>query len=123
MPSIPFWIGGRIAENDVDANGDGLVDDPDEPVAVSISDNRIVFGFSSGEGSGRAIIASNLVEGSFPPFEDVIPNDQDKKVTFDVGRLRSAIRRAAPRPIIWPTLFIPPDPPACPRASSSHTRT
>lgn len=72
-----------------------LVDDPEEPVTVSISDNRIVFGFSTGEGSGRAIIASNLVEGSFPPYEDVIPKGHDIKVGFDRDVLTSAVKRAA----------------------------
>lgn len=72
-----------------------LVDDPDEPVAVSISDNRIVFGFSAGDGTGRAIIASNLVEGSFPPYEDVIPKGHDIKVGFDRDVLSSAVKRAA----------------------------
>jgi DNA polymerase-3 subunit beta len=74
-----------------------LVDDPDEPVsvAVSISDNRIVFGFSAGDGTGRALIASNLVEGSFPPYEDVIPKGHDIKVGFDRDVLSSAVKRAA----------------------------
>jgi len=35
------------------------------------------------------------VEGAFPPFEDVIPKDQDKKVSCDTASLLSAIRRAA----------------------------
>jgi DNA polymerase-3 subunit beta len=41
------------------------------------------------------VLVSNLVEGSFPPYEDVIPKDQDKKVTFDRDVLASAVRRAA----------------------------
>jgi DNA polymerase-3 subunit beta len=35
------------------------------------------------------------VEGAFPPFEDVVPKEQDKKVSFDATILISAIRRAA----------------------------
>lgn len=72
-----------------------LVDDPDEVVTVSISDNQIVFAFSAGDGTGRALIASNLVEGSFPPYEDVIPKGHDIKVTFERDVLSSAVRRAA----------------------------
>ena len=51
--------------------------------------------FSIGEGSDAAVLSTNLVEGAFPPFEDVIPKDQDKKVTFDASELASAIRQAA----------------------------
>ena len=46
-------------------------------------------------GDARAVLASNLVEGAFPPFEDVIPKDHDKKVTFDRDVLTAAVRRAA----------------------------
>ena len=35
------------------------------------------------------------MEGKFPPFEDVIPKDQDKRCTIDREVLRSAIGRAA----------------------------
>lgn len=72
-----------------------LVDDPDEPVAVGVTDNRIVFGFSPENGGGRALLASNLIEGSFPPYQDVIPKGHDIKVVFDREVLASAVRRAA----------------------------
>ena len=70
-----------------------LMSDPDEPVRVRRDRNQIVF--QVGEGPAAPVLSSNLVEGSFPPFEDVIPKDQDKKVEFDAGELSSAVRRAA----------------------------
>jgi DNA polymerase-3 subunit beta len=72
---------------------DKLITDPDASVRVAVLENQALFGV--GEGPGEAVLSSNLVEGSFPPFEDVIPKDQDKKVTSDVEVLSSAIRRAA----------------------------
>lgn len=45
--------------------------------------------------SGQATLNSNLVEGRFPPFEDVIPKDQDKRVTFNRQTLWTAVRQAA----------------------------
>jgi DNA polymerase-3 subunit beta len=70
-----------------------LIDDPEAPVRMAIEENQVVFGV--GEEPGAAVLSSNLVEGAFPPFEDVIPKDQDKKVSFDATQLSSAIRRAA----------------------------
>jgi DNA polymerase-3 subunit beta len=67
-----------------------LLGNPDESVRVSLTDNQIVF--TLGE---SAVLASNLVEGTFPPYEDVIPKDHDKKITFDRDVLSSAVRRAA----------------------------
>ena len=70
-----------------------LMSDPDEPVSVRRDRNQILF--KVGDGPGAPVLSSNLVEGSFPPFEDVIPKDQDKRVEFDAGDLSSAVRRAA----------------------------
>ena len=67
--------------------------DPDEPVRVRRDHNQILF--QVGDGPGAPVLSSNLVEGSFPPFEDVIPKDQDKRVEFDSSELTSAVRRAA----------------------------
>ena len=38
---------------------------------------------------------TNLIEGTFPPFEDVIPKEHDRKATCDAGELVGAIRRAS----------------------------
>ncbi len=70
-----------------------LVDEADAPVKIAIESNQIRFTIGAGDES--SILVSNLVEGSFPPFEDVIPKDQDKRVTLDSGELTSAVRRAA----------------------------
>jgi DNA polymerase-3 subunit beta len=74
-----------------------LIDDPDEPVRFAVTDNQIIFSFGAGddEPEGRAVLASNLVEGTFPPYEDVIPKDQDKRVVVDRDVFSSAVRRAA----------------------------
>lgn len=70
-----------------------LLTDPDEPVAVARQDNLVIC--KVGEGADAATLVSRLVEGTFPPFEDVIPKEQDKKVVFDSSELTSAVRRAA----------------------------
>ena len=70
-----------------------LIDDPEAPVRIAVEENQILF--AVGEGADAAVLSSNLVEGAFPPFEDVIPKDQDKRVHFDSHALASAIRRAA----------------------------
>jgi DNA polymerase-3 subunit beta len=75
-----------------------LINDSDAVVRIALEENQAVFAVTSAgsdAGSENAVLSTNLVEGAFPPFEDVIPKDQDKKVTFDAGELSSAIRRAA----------------------------
>jgi DNA polymerase-3 subunit beta len=68
---------------------DKLVDDPEETIAVQIRENQVIFH------SPSATLTSNLVEGQFPPYEDVIPKDTDKKMTAATADFLSAIRRAA----------------------------
>ena len=70
-----------------------LMSEPGEPVRVASTASQTLF--RVGEGPGAPVMSTNLVEGSFPPFEDVIPKDQDKRVTFDAAELTSAVRRAA----------------------------
>jgi DNA polymerase-3 subunit beta len=73
-----------------------LVDDPEAPMRLAFDEHQILIAVGDpGAGADAAVITSNLVEGAFPPFEDVIPKEQDKKVTFDAGALERAIRRAA----------------------------
>jgi len=73
-----------------------LVDDPDATIRMAIDDNQVLFAFGGGDTPGEtAVLSSNLVEGAFPPFDDVVPKDQDKKVSFDTAALSSAVRRAA----------------------------
>jgi DNA polymerase-3 subunit beta len=68
---------------------DKLIDDPEETIAVQIRENQVIFH------SPSATLTSNLVEGQFPPYEDVIPKDCDKMMTAATADFLSAIRRAA----------------------------
>lgn len=73
-----------------------LIDESDEVVRIAVTDSQILFAFGEGPGGEpRATLSSNLVEGAFPPYMDVIPKDQDKKASFDRDTLLSGVRRAA----------------------------
>ncbi len=72
-----------------------LTVDEEEPVHVAITDNQAVFAFGDDPTDSRAVLTTNLVEGTFPPYEDVIPRDLDIKVTFNRDTLASAVKRAA----------------------------
>ncbi|HYE02175.1 MAG TPA: DNA polymerase III subunit beta [Phycisphaerales bacterium] len=77
-----------------------LVYEDEAPVRIAITESRVYFAFDhpGAEGkneSPRALLSSSLVEGSFPPYEDVIPKDQDKRIVADREDLSSAVRKAA----------------------------
>ncbi len=83
-----------------------LVRDGEEPVRMAIGESRVFFAFGGTEpeegkkgkggagGHPRAILSSTLVEGTFPPYEDVIPRENDKKITAGREELTSAVRKA-----------------------------
>ena len=88
-----------------------LVRDGEESVRMAIGESRVFFAFggadtdaaaegkkgkggSGGGGHPRAILSSALVEGTFPPYEDVIPRENDKKITAGRDELSSAVRKA-----------------------------
>ncbi len=72
-----------------------LMDNAGADLEVAITENQAFFRLKGAEEGGETMLVSNLVEGTFPPYEDVIPKDQDKKATFAVEVLSSAVRRAA----------------------------
>ncbi len=65
-----------------------LVEDSDQALRVRMIDNQVLFE------TDQAMLASNLVEGSFPPYKDVIPKDCDRSASLDTVVLASAVRRA-----------------------------
>lgn len=68
---------------------DKLVDDPEEMVKFQLTETQVIVHTSN------ATLTSSLVEGQFPPYEDVIPKDTDKKMTASTADFLSAIRRAS----------------------------
>ena len=68
---------------------DKLLDDAEEKVGLQIRENQIIFRTSS------ATLTSNLVEGQFPPYEDVIPKDTDKKMSAATADFLSAVKRGS----------------------------
>ncbi len=66
-----------------------LFDDAEQMVKVKTTENQILFA------ADQAILTSNLVEGNFPPYRDVIPKDGDRKATLTTDLFISAVRRAA----------------------------
>lgn len=72
-----------------------FIREPEQAVRVAITPNQILLAFGDEGDAARCVLASNLVEGAFPPYDDVIPKEQDKKATFDRETLASGVRRAA----------------------------
>lgn len=68
---------------------DKLVSDPEEQVQFQVRENQVIIH------TPRSTLTSNLVEGQFPPYEDVIPKDTDKKMAAATADFLSAIKRAA----------------------------
>ena len=60
-----------------------------ENVAIKFVDNQVLLSCAN------VVISSNLVEGNFPRYEDIIPSDYDKKLTLPTEGALSGVRRAA----------------------------
>jgi DNA polymerase-3 subunit beta len=60
-----------------------------EKVAIKFIDNQVMIKCSN------IVMASNLVEGNFPKYEDIIPKDYDKRMNLPTEGVLSAVRRAA----------------------------
>jgi DNA polymerase-3 subunit beta len=72
-----------------------LLTDPEQMVALQFKDNKLFVQVTADGGGVTATMSTALVEGTFPPYGDVIPKDCDKKVLLNRDRFLSAVRRAA----------------------------
>jgi DNA polymerase III subunit beta len=72
---------------------------PEGIVKIIITDNRAFFAFyeegAKDNATPLALVSTVLVEGAFPPYEDVIPKDQDKKISAGKAELAEAMRSAS----------------------------
>ncbi len=60
----------------------------DEVIDLSMKDNQLAAR------TGTAVVVSRLVEGTFPKFEEVIPENCERKAIFNREELISAVRKA-----------------------------
>jgi DNA polymerase-3 subunit beta len=68
---------------------DKIGGDDKEAVAVKLLDNQMLISCAN------VVISSNLVEGNFPKYEDIIPKDYEKKLKLSTEAALSAVRRAS----------------------------
>jgi DNA polymerase-3 subunit beta len=61
----------------------------DESIEVSDSDNQIVFNF------GNTTFITRKIEGNYPNYEQIIPNQKTVSANVDTAALLSAVRRAS----------------------------
>jgi len=66
-----------------------LLGDEEKEIGVIIGENNIIFNL------GDSILASRLIEGPYPNFEQVIPKDNDKKLVVNKELLESTVRRVS----------------------------
>lgn len=66
-----------------------LPGDAEAQVAVQITSNRILLKM------GRSTLSSNLIEGHFPKYQDVVPQDCDRVVQLNTLEFQGKLRQAA----------------------------
>ncbi len=66
-----------------------LLEDEEKQIGVIFGENNVIFNL------GETVLASRLIEGPYPNFEQVIPKDSDKKLVVNKEFLNGAVRRMA----------------------------
>ncbi|PWC33561.1 DNA polymerase III subunit beta [Azospirillum sp. TSO35-2] len=66
-----------------------LIDEAADRIELSLSDNKIRFGFDS------VVVTSKLIDGTFPDYERVIPVGNDKVMEVDAKLFAAAVDRVA----------------------------
>ena len=66
-----------------------LMDDAGETITMGVSAQKVRFGFD------HAAMTSKVIDGSFPPYERVIPRDNKRVMTLDNALFAAAVDRVA----------------------------
>jgi DNA polymerase-3 subunit beta len=66
-----------------------LLDEAEDDIEVSLSDTKICFI------CGKAILLSKLIDGTFPDYNKVIPQSNDKSLVIDSNTLSVAVDRVS----------------------------
>jgi DNA polymerase III subunit beta len=66
-----------------------LLGETDDPVKIDVAASQIRFSF------GEVVLVSKLVEGKFPDYRRVIPQDNNKKITLNRDALSRTMQRVA----------------------------
>jgi DNA polymerase-3 subunit beta len=66
-----------------------LLDDAGETVTLAVSTQKVRFGF------GHAAMTSKVIDGSFPPYERVIPRENKRVMMLDNSLFGAAVDRVA----------------------------
>ncbi|WP_420548787.1 DNA polymerase III subunit beta [Curvivirga sp.] len=66
-----------------------LIDETDGDIAVNLSDTKIKFE------AGATVLTSKLIDGTFPDYERVIPQGNDKVMSLDTRSFAEAVDRVS----------------------------
>ncbi len=66
-----------------------LIEETEDPIAVSLSETKVRFAF------GKTVLTSKLIDGTFPDYERVIPSGNDKVVEVDCQAFAQAVDRVS----------------------------
>ena len=66
-----------------------LLDEAEDDIEVSLSDTKICFI------CGKAVLLSKLIDGTFPDYNKVIPQANDKSLVIDANTLSVAVDRVS----------------------------
>jgi DNA polymerase-3 subunit beta len=89
LPDGASGVPGVIVPRKAVAELRKLIDETEDSISVSLSDTQIRFAFDS------TVLTSKLIDGTFPDYERVIPEGNDKVVEVDCRIFAQAVDRVS----------------------------
>jgi len=89
MPSGAQGMPGIIVPRKAISEIRKLIDETEEEIVVGLSETKIKFSF------GGTILTSKLIDGTFPDYDRVIPEGNDKVLEVDTQQFAQAVDRVS----------------------------
>ncbi len=89
LPDGAAGMPGVIIPRKTVAEARRLIEESAEEVTIALSETKIRFSL------GAATLTSKLIDGTFPDYERVIPQNNDKRLKVDCARFTDAVKRVS----------------------------
>lgn len=89
LPEGAHGIPGVIIPRKTVAEVRKLIEEDDSDIEMSLSESKVCFA------TGRAILTSKLIDGTFPDYQRVVPTHNDKRLDVDCRDFAAAVDRVS----------------------------
>jgi DNA polymerase-3 subunit beta len=94
--AIELPAGGHVVPRTAIQRLQSFINGEEGQLRLQFGNNKVAFALHDGDGRPQTVFTATLLEGTFPPYDSVIPKDTPITVEINREQLLTALRQAKP---------------------------